>query len=66
MLVNITTALERYLRHHRASNSSPKTLEWHQSCGGQFASFLENPDIGCLYADDLRRWIVELQGRNLV
>ncbi len=64
--MDVTKGMERYLRHHRAAGSSPKTLKWHETSLTQFVAFLsEQTDLEGLCADDLRRWIDELQGRGL-
>ncbi len=61
--------LERYLRHHRAEGSTPKTLDWHRLSIGQFAAFLaeqgHSGDVEDLHADDLRQWIDRLRDKGL-
>ncbi len=62
-------ALDRYLRHHRTSGSSPKTLEWHRLSIGQFVAFLagqgHSGDVDDLCADDLRQYLESLQAGTL-
>ena len=67
--MDTTKTLERYLRHHRTSGSSPKTLEWHRLSIGQFITHPtasdHSGDVDDLCADDLRQYIEALQGRGL-
>ena len=67
--MQVTTALDRYLRHHRAEGSSPATLEWHTHSVGQFARHLADSGHGGhiddLAADDLRGFIDHLRERGL-
>jgi len=56
--MEIHKALERYLRFHRAEESSPKTLDWHRLSIAQFIRHLattnHSGDVDDLCADDLR------------
>lgn len=61
--------LERYLRHHRAEGSSPKTIQNHTISVGQFIRYLagqgHSGDVEDLCADDLRGYIDGLRERGL-
>src|SRR4051794_33302224 len=67
--MDLARGVERYLRHHRAEGSSPKTLEWHTYSLTQFAQYLKSnghdDDVEALAADDLREYIDYLRGRGL-
>jgi hypothetical protein len=56
--VDVRTALERYLRHHRSEGHTPRTIRAYGQFVGQFADFLHsqghNGQIEDLPADDLR------------
>ncbi len=62
-------ALQRYLRHHRAEGSSPKTVTYHQDSIGLLIRFLRGRGHSCgiddLHADDVRAWLEDQQGRGL-
>lgn len=67
--MDLAKGVERYLRHHRAEGSSPKTLEWHTYSLTQFVQFLKaqshEDDVEALTADDLREYIDHLRDRGL-
>jgi len=63
--MDLDQALERYLRHHRASNSSPKTLEWHRQAQLSLRRFLNQRGYSTntedLHIDTVREWITHRQ-----
>lgn len=67
--MDLSKAFERYLRHHRAEGSSPKTLEWHTFSLRQFIAYLATQehggDVEDLRADDLRGFIDCLREKGL-
>jgi site-specific recombinase XerD len=67
--VDVATALHRYIRHHKAAGSTPKTVDWHALSVGQFSKFLaaqgHSGDVADLGNDDLRSYIDRLQGQGL-
>ena len=67
--MQLDKAFERYLRHHRAEDSSPKTLEWHTYSLRQFIAYLaaehHSGAVGDLCAEDLRGYIDYLRGKGL-
>ena len=67
--MQLTILVDRYLRHHRALGSSPKTLEWHTYSLRQFVQYLidngHSGDVAALCADDLREFIDDLRRRGL-
>lgn len=65
--VEVSKAIARYMRHHRAEGSTAKTLKWHEVSLGQFAAFIaeEASNIEELSADGLRAFIAHLQDRKL-
>ncbi|CAA9576353.1 MAG: hypothetical protein AVDCRST_MAG18-2592 [uncultured Thermomicrobiales bacterium] len=65
--MDVSKAIERYLRHHRAEGSTAKTLQWHITSLGQYAAFIgeEVSDVEDLAADNLRAFITHLQDRGL-
>jgi len=69
VLMDVTTGLERYLRHHRAEGSTAKTQENHTISIGQFAAWLaregRSGDLADLDADALRVYIEHLRARGL-
>src|SRR4051794_32833375 len=67
--MDVTTGLERYLRHHRAEGSTAKTVQNHTTSIGQFARWLadmgQGEDLAALDGDTLRTYIEHLRGRGL-
>lgn len=67
--MHVSKAFERYLRHHRAEGSSPKTLEWHTYSLRQFIAYLaaetHSGEVEDLCADDLRGFIDSLREKGL-
>lgn len=65
--MDVSKAIERYLRHHRAEGSTAKTLQWHITSLGQYAAFIgeEVGGVEDLAADNLRAFITHLQDRGL-
>lgn len=67
--MELDKALERYLRHHRAEGSTPKTLDYHRVTISLFHRFLlaqQHPvSIESLHADYVREWVEEQRGRGL-
>lgn len=65
--MDVSGTIARYLRHHRAAGSTPKTLKWHETSLGQFAAFIgeEVSAVEDLAADNLRAFIAHLQDRGL-
>ena len=67
--MDVSKAIERYLRYHKAAGNSPKTIKWHETSLIQFAAFLATENhsgaLDDLCADDLRGYIAQLQGREL-
>jgi len=65
--VDVSGAIARYLRHHRAMGSTAKTLKWHETSLGQFAAFIggDGDDVQHLAADNLRAFIAHAQDRGL-
>jgi site-specific recombinase XerD len=67
--MELTIGIDRYLRHHRAEGSSPKTLDWHLLSLTQFVAHLHEVvhpvTVEALCADDLRGYIDALRGRGL-
>ena len=62
-------AFARYLRHHRALGSSPKTIKGHVDSSTQLLQFLttcgHSLKLEDLAADDVRGWITDQQDRGL-
>ena len=64
--MDLQTAVQRYLRHHRARNSSPRTIEWHEIALGKLLAFLSpGTTVEDLDADSLRAWIAHLRDQGL-
>lgn len=66
--MDLDQALERYLRHHRASNSSLKTLEYHTYAQRSLRTFLAQcghpTTIEELHIDHVREWITHRQDKG--
>ncbi len=62
-------ALPRYLRHHRAQGSTPKTLDWHRDSIGHFIAFQKGRGnsvaLEDLAIDDVLDWIDCQRDRGL-
>ena len=62
-------SLLRYERHHRANNSSQKTIQYHRDCIGALLRFLRQRGHSCkledLHLDDVLDWIEDQRDRNL-
>lgn len=67
--MDLAKALERYLRHHRAEGSSPKTLTYHRDTIALLDRFLatqgERVAIEEFHVDHLRAWVEEQRDRGL-
>lgn len=64
--MRVQTAIERYLRHHRAAGSSRHTVKFHTQSLSQFADFAgPDTDIAELRADDLRAFLAALRDKRL-
>ena len=67
--MDVTKAIERYLRYQKAAGNSPKTIKWHDTSLYQFATHLaaenHSGETDDLCADDLRGYITHLQGKDL-
>ncbi len=65
--MTLQDALVAYATYARAEGKSPKTVAWVVSSMGYFAEFLgsEQQDIDTITGNDLRRFIIALQGRPL-
>jgi len=63
--MTLQDALVAYKTYARAEGKSPKTVAWVVSSVGYFADFLgpEQQDIGAITGNDLRRFIIALQGK---
>ncbi len=63
--MTLQDALVAYKTYARAEGKSPKTVAWVVSSVGYFAEFLspEQQDIGNITGNDLRRFIIALQGK---
>ena len=63
--MTLQDALVAYKTYARAEGKSPKTVTWVVSSVGYFAKFLspEQQDIGTITGNDLRRFIIALQGK---
>jgi len=63
--MTLQDALVAYRTYAGAEGKSPKTIAWVVSSVGYFAEFLgsEQQDIGTITGNDLRRFIIALQGR---
>jgi hypothetical protein len=63
--MTLQDALVAYRTYARAEGKSPKTVDWVVSNVGYFAEFLspEQQDIGTITGNDLRRFIIALQGK---
>jgi len=63
--MTLQDALVAYRTYAGAEGKSPKTVAWVVSSMGYFAEFLgsEQQDIGTITGNDLRRFIIALQGR---
>jgi len=63
--MTLQDALVAYKTYAGAEGKSPKTVAWIVSSVGYFAEFLgpEQQDIGTITGNDLRRFIIALQGR---
>ena len=59
-------ALVAYKTYSRAEGKSPRTIQWITSNVGYFADFLgpERRDIAGITGNDLRRFIIALQGKH--
>ncbi len=64
--MDLDLAVVRYLRHHRAEGSSPKTLQWHSYSLERYRRFCRDealPDE--LDADTVRLWIAAMRDAGL-
>jgi len=63
--MTLQDALVAYKTYARAEGKSPKTVAWVSSSVGYFAEFLgpDQQDTDAITANDLRRFIITLQGR---
>ena len=63
--MTLQAALVAYRTYARAEGKSPKTVDWVVSSVGYFADFLgpDQQDIGAITGNDLRRFIIALQGK---
>jgi len=63
--MTLQDALVAYKTYARAEGKSPKTVAWVVSSVGYFADFFgpEQQDIGAITGNDLRRFIIALQGK---
>ena len=63
--MTLQDALVAYKTYARAEGKSPKTIVWITSSVGYFADFLgpEQQGIGAITGNDLRRFIIALQGK---
>jgi len=63
--MTLQDALVAYKTYARAEGKSPKTVAWVVSSVGYFAEFLgpEQQDISTITGNDLRRFIIALQGK---
>ena len=63
--MTLQDALVAYKTYARAEGKSPKTVVWVASSAGYFAEFLgpAQQDIGTITGNDLRRFIIALQGK---
>jgi len=64
--MTLSDALVAYKTYVRAEGKSPKTIRWVTSSIGYFADFLgpERQDITSITGNDLRRFIIALQGKQ--
>ena len=64
-MMTLQDALVAYKTYARAEGKSPKTVAWVVSSVGYFAEFLgpEQQDISTITGNDLRRFIIALQGK---
>ncbi len=63
--MTLQDALIAYETYARAEGKSPKTITWVASSMGYFTQFLgpQQQDIGTITGNDLRRFIISLQGK---
>jgi integrase/recombinase XerD len=66
----VEKALQRYLRHHRAQNRSPKTIQYHRdTLERSLMPFLKSRGhslaVEDLTADDVLTWVEDQQARGL-
>jgi len=64
--MTLQAALVAYKTYSRAEGKSPRTIRWITSSVGYFADFLgpECQDIASITGNDLRRFIIALQGKH--
>jgi site-specific recombinase XerD len=64
--MTLSDALVAYKTYARAEGKSPKTIRWITSSVGYFSDFLgrERQDIASITGNDLRRFIIALQGKQ--
>lgn len=63
--MTLEEGLAAYCLCAQAEGRSPRTIQWVTSSVRYFGNFLGgNPDVSTITADDLRRFIIELQGRH--
>jgi len=64
--MTLQDALVAYKTYSRAEGKSPRTIRWITSSVGYFADFLgpECQDIAGITGNDLRRFIIALQGKH--
>ena len=67
--MELATAHERYMRHHRAEGSSPETLRYHRNSIRQLIAYLqaegEPTTLEDLRADHVRGWVEAMRERGL-
>ncbi|MBA3824318.1 MAG: tyrosine-type recombinase/integrase [Ktedonobacterales bacterium] len=62
--MTIQDAIDAYLLHHQATNSQPKTLEWHTHCLGAFRAFCDEASLSPMEdvtTEQAQRWVISLQ-----
>lgn len=63
--MSITGAIETYIQDHIGGNHSPKTLEWHRTALGFFATFLEQEEaltsVRAIDATHITAWFASLR-----
>lgn len=62
--MTIQDAIDAYVLHHRATNSQPKTIEWHTHCLGAFRTYCDGIPVTLLEEvtiEHAQRWVIDLQ-----
>lgn len=63
--ISLCGAIESYIQDHIGGNHSPKTLEWHRTALGLFATFLEHEQeltmVGDIDASHITAWFAHLR-----